>query len=66
MINYTADVWIKLEKQFFEQYDGTTVFEDWINLECKKLGIKRIPDFIHAYVFETIEDELVFRIRFGL
>jgi hypothetical protein len=66
MIHYNSEVTRMLYKEFHEARLYDMVFDDWLRIECKKLGIRRIYDYDSHYVFECNEDELVFRLRFSI
>ncbi len=69
MIKFDGRVANVLSKHYYDDlstwHQETTMLE-WLSNQSKELGIKRIYRFEYILVFESPEDEIVFRLRFGI
>jgi len=67
MIKFEGDIIERLFKVYQDDPErrGTTLY-DWLLLQSNTLGIKRIYRFEYVLVFESPEDEIVFRLKFGI
>jgi len=67
MIKFEGRVVDVLYKQYYNDRakKETTIYE-WLLGQSTQLGIKKIYRFEYVLVFETSEDEVVFRLKFGI